>query len=85
MERKIGEIFEYKGKNIEVAMAEMDCNGCFFKNMQCWNLSTIKTGQCEDVYRSDKTNVIFKEVTKVAHINDITDPEFPEPQMDYEQ
>lgn len=25
------------------------------------------------------------EVTKVTHINDITNPEFPEPQMDYEQ
>ena len=67
MERKIGEIFDYKGKALEVVKSPEDiedwyCTDCYFEPfLTCSGVNAI-TGHCSSGLRKDKTNVIFKEV-----------------------
>lgn len=60
MERKIGEIFEYKGKIYKVAEFD-DCRNCAFRYINCSSLRSI-TGNCMDFLRNDGVNVKFKEI-----------------------
>ena len=62
MERKIGEVFEYQGKKLQVkANSNGGCEGCIF-NVRCTRGIKSVTGCCTSGYRDDKKNVIFVEV-----------------------
>lgn len=62
MERKIGEIFEYKGKTYKVVESKLNlCSHCSFGEV-CGGRTMIVTGNCISTNRFDKKNVIFKEV-----------------------
>ena len=59
MERKIGEIFNYKGVTLKVVEEIDGCDYCYFKDVGNCNSDTPNcTG------RSDGKSVIFKEVDK---------------------
>ena len=63
MERKIGEVFEYEGKKLQVKeSASSGCDGCFFdeQHIPC---SKYVAGYC-DKFRADKKKVIFVEATE---------------------
>ena len=68
MERKIGEIFEYEGKKLQVKeSASSGCDGCFFVG-KCF--LSDKAGQCKAVNRTDRKNVIFVEVQEQPQKNE---------------
>ena len=56
MERKIGEVFEYKGTMLCVK-EHYGCLGCYFKG-SCKDTRDI-TGECGSIYRTDNKAVIF--------------------------
>lgn len=61
MERKIGETFEYEGKNLQVKeTSRVSCEGCFFEG-QCPQIAKKKAGHCDAVDRDDNKQVIFVE------------------------
>ena len=63
MERKIGEIFDYKGKKLCVKIDDhpITCGMCYFKDKDC--LLVVKdVGNCESIFRRDHENVSFVEV-----------------------
>ena len=61
-ERKIGEIFEFEGKKIEVKKAVCcECDGCILDG-KCTRDNRSITGHCEGIERDDSTEVIFVEV-----------------------
>lgn len=64
MERKIGEIFTYKGKTYQVVEVETDeeCKGCAFEFSSCC-MSFL--GDCSPTYRTDGASVIFKEINNM--------------------
>ena len=62
-ERKVGEVFEYKGKKLQVKeCAYSGCDGCFFdeQHIPC---SKNVAGYCGSMFRTDKKKVIFVEIT----------------------
>lgn len=59
MERKIGEIFTCEDKTYQVVKGSK-CENCDI-NGHCVSTSSI-VGLCFRGYRSDNTNIIFKEV-----------------------
>lgn len=66
MERKIGEIFKFKGKIYKVIKttdSDYSCNGCAFKDKFCCHkiINTI-LGECCNLKRRDRKNVIFEEI-----------------------
>ena len=63
MERKIGEIFTYKGKTYQILKATDGCKNCSFctKSGTCIN----EIENCFASYRTDKTSVIFKEINNM--------------------
>ena len=61
MERKIGEIFACNGKLYQVVKG-FSCNGCFFDQGE--NIPCTYNYKCNRCTRSDKKNVIFKEVNE---------------------
>lgn len=63
MERKIGEIFTYKGKTYKVVKATYGCRGCAFYKQTCVGITKIE--KCFTIYRKDKTSVIFKEINNM--------------------
>lgn len=63
MERKIGEVFTYKGKTYQVVKAAT-CIECAFREKVCSLLKSY-IGQCTPSTRSDKTSVIFKEINNM--------------------
>ena len=69
MERRIGEIFEYQGKILQVKETKVSCRkiceGCIFLN-KCTCKIKGDVGWCGCGTRSDKKNVIFVEVKKDA-------------------
>lgn len=72
MERKIGEVFTYKGKTYQVTEG-IRCDGCAFnRNIKCSTSSTIREllGSCDPIRRIDKTSVIFKEIKSMKIKND---------------
>ena len=64
MERKIGEIFGYKGEWYQCVKSNCeDCIGCDFCNLDnCKNA----IGECTSNERSDNNSVIFKKLEKVG-------------------
>lgn len=65
MERKIGEIFSYKGiVTLEaVENNKKVCDDCyFFKIFMCYRRAKEVTGLCSHDLRTDKKDVIFKEI-----------------------
>lgn len=68
MERKIGEIFEYKGKWYQ-CLEEKTCTcfGCDFRNYTCDDISLQEVkGSCQSERRKDNKSVIFKKLEKVG-------------------
>lgn len=66
MERKVGEIFTYNGKTYQVVEGNT-CEGCIFmKNGRCFSISKL-LGLCSYTNRTDKTNVIFKEINNMEN------------------
>lgn len=66
MERKIGEIFTYKGKTYQVVEVEADeeCKGCAFEFSSC---CTYSLGDCSPTHRTDGASVIFKEINNMEN------------------
>lgn len=64
MERKIGEIFKLRGVKLEVIESNDDCFGCAFclNFPECNNTLMGVTGHCSHSKRSDRKDIIFKEV-----------------------
>lgn len=63
MERKIGEIFTYKGKTYKILKAIDGCKGCTFYSQACAHIT--KNEHCSSSNRKDKTSVIFKEINNM--------------------
>ena len=64
MERKVGEIFTCNEKLYQVVKG-FSCNGCvFIKDGSCYSANEL-LGPCDYTKRSDKTNVVFKEVKSI--------------------
>lgn len=61
MERKVGEIFEYEGKKIEVKPSAGTCSDCILDG-DCTRDSNSITGNCESSIRNDGVDVVFVEV-----------------------
>lgn len=62
MERKIGEVFEYEGKKLQVKESNRySCDSCFFKG-HCSSYRKNITGECEAVNRGDNKEVIFVDI-----------------------
>ena len=77
MERKIGEIFTYKGKTYQVVEGNT-CEGCaFMKNGRCFSISKL-LGLCSYTNRTDKTGVIFKEINNMEIKNNQLTIDIPE-------
>ena len=66
MERKIGEIFTYKGKTYQVVKSDT-CRDCAFFNTRCNSLQTLVTGTCTPGGRKDNINVAFKEINNIEN------------------
>lgn len=75
MERKIGEIFTYKGKTYKILKAIDGCKGCnFYTQLGCLN----KIENCFAFDRKDKTSVIFKEINNMEIKNNQLTIDIPE-------
>lgn len=75
MERKIGEVFTYNGKTYQVVKGNR-CTYCDIGNMCILKASII--GPCLPMTRSDKTNVVFKEINNMEIKNNQLIIEIPE-------
>ena len=68
MERKIGEIFEYKGEWYQCIPRITDgisvCGGCDLTNDMCMDDNGTKLVTCSGRYRDDCVSVIFKKLIK---------------------
>ena len=63
MERKIGEIFIYKGITYKTVSRKKNCEECIFVNDDCFKNDLYSTrGSCSKPLRSDKLNIQFKEI-----------------------
>lgn len=80
MERKLGEIFQYKGKTYQVTES-IRCDGCAFnRSVKCSTSSTIREllGSCDSIKRADKNNVVFKEIPDMEIKNNQLTIDIPE-------
>ena len=75
MERKIGEIFTYKGKTYQVVKGTK-CIYCDIGRMCILKASII--GLCTPSARSDKTDVVFKEINNMEIKNNQLTIDIPE-------
>lgn len=66
MERQIGEIFNYKGKQYQVVQVTYGCKECAFHSMKCEDLVNF-VGECCAIGRTDKTNIMFKEINNMEN------------------
>lgn len=76
MERKIGEIFTYNGKMYQVAKSDI-CENCAFRENDC-SILRSRIGLCVSNIRTDKTNVIFKEINNMEIKNNQLTIDIPE-------
>lgn len=76
MERKIGEIFTYNGKMYQVAKSDI-CENCAFRENDC-SILRSRIGLCISSIRTDKTNVIFKEINNMEIKNNQLTINIPE-------
>lgn len=65
MERKVGEIFTYKGKTYQVMRAISGCSGCAFCRQACTGVTSMES--CSATSRIDNTSVIFKEINNMEN------------------
>lgn len=77
MERKLGEIFTYNGKIYQVVKG-FSCKGCAFIKNGCCDLVNELLGPCDYTKRTDKTNVIFKEINNMEIKNNQLTIDIPE-------
>ena len=63
MERKIGEIFTYKGKTYKILKAIDGCKGCTFYGKSCADITNNE--HCSSSNRVDRMSVIFKEINNM--------------------
>jgi hypothetical protein len=77
MERKLGEIFTYNGKIYQVVKGFL-CKGCAFIKNGCCDLVNELLGPCDYTKRTDKTNVIFKEINNMEIKNNQLTIDIPE-------
>ena len=77
MERKIGEIFTYKGKTYQVVKSDT-CRDCAFFSTRCNSLQTLVTGTCTPGGRKDNINVAFKEINNMEIKNNQLTIDIPE-------
>ena len=63
MERKIGDIFTYKGKTYKILKATYGCRGCALYRQTCIDINEIESCFAND--REDKTSVIFKKINNM--------------------
>ena len=76
MERKIGEIFTYNGKMYQVVKSDI-CAHCAFIENDC-SILRSRIGLCVSSIRTDKTNVIFKEINNMEIKNNQLTINIPE-------
>ena len=76
MERKIGEVFTYKGKTYQVIETNA-CKDCAFKVRLCEALESI-TGTCIPGERTDHTSVSFKLINNMEIKNNQLTIDIPE-------
>ena len=76
MERKIGEIFTYNGKTYQVVKSDM-CMDCAFRENEC-SIIRSRIGLCTTSTRSDKTDVVFKEINNMEIKNNQLTINIPE-------
>lgn len=76
MERKIGEIFTYNGKIYQVVKSDI-CANCAFRENDC-SIIRSHIGLCVSSIRTDKTNVIFKEINNMEIKNNQLTIDIPE-------
>ena len=77
MERKIGEIFTYKGKTYQVVKANT-YKDCALSNALCHSFQTLVAGTCTPGSRKDNFNVIFKEINNMEIKNNQLTIDIPE-------
>lgn len=77
MERKIGEVFTYKGKTYQVVKGNT-CKDCALYSVPCHSLRTLVAGSCTPRRRKDKLNVIFKEIKGMEIKNNQLTIDIPE-------
>ena len=70
MERKLGEIFTCDGKTYQVVKG-ITCDDCCILHDHCFSIRE-SLGLCTDVSRTDKTNVVFKEIKMEIKNNQLT-------------
>ena len=75
MERKIGEVFTCNGKTYRV-VREIGCENCDI-NRCCFAVRSI-IGPCFYGYRSDNTNIVFKEINNMEIKNNQLTINIPE-------
>lgn len=65
MERKVGEVFDFKGIKLQVkdTGSKAFCDGCYFDESEheCFDARN-RTGSCHRSLRSDSRDVVFVEV-----------------------
>ena len=76
MERKVGEVFTYNGKTYKVVKSDM-CMDCAFRDNECSILKS-RIGLCTASIRSDKTDVVFKEIKNMEIKNNQLTINIPE-------
>lgn len=76
MERKLGEIFTYNGKIYQVVKSDI-CENCAFRENDC-SIIRSRIGLCVSSIRTDKTNVIFKEINNMEIKNNQLTINIPE-------
>ena len=83
MERKVGEVFTYNGKTYQVVKGTK-CAYCDIGRMCILKASII--GPCTPSARSDKTNVVFKEINNMEIKNNQLTINIPEGmEIDFEK
>ena len=76
MERKVGEVFTYNGKTYQVVKSDM-CMDCAFRENEC-SIIRSRIGLCATSPRSDKTDVVFKEINNMEIKNNQLTIDIPE-------
>ena len=73
MERKIGEIFDYQGKSLQVTKGnDGRCEDCFFDQI-CSRDTYDITGLCDEDLRDDGISVYFKEMNEIMTREEMKD------------
>ena len=60
MERKIDDIFTFKGNQFKVI--EGDCDNCYFRNLNCLSSECVNLDEC--TFRNDGKTICFKLIIK---------------------